>query len=329
MQQNDKAQLEFETGQTFFTMRTLTNSGDATTYTSEASLFSEADGVAPDIRPNGVITGGAVTIAVSEADNAVDVSALSCFLAGVETSVSAATDKTITRPATAVSKVNSITVNSSGIITVIAGTDGTDTTFSENRGAAGAPPYIPTGSIEIAQVRVTSNTAAPILSSQIFAIAGVHLERYDVPAIDKIDNSTGKVIFASALPKIHTGGVPKAVYGSYAEPIFMVQRYANDFVPAEKTSSTSSAQVYDDVVATESKSLSQSAFTAILNDGVTDSILSKEGQTLWFRFKPNKLKTANILTQGKVSFSRTFSASDHPKVSIKISATSASINKAS
>ena len=326
---NSNASLEYESSQTLFSMRALVDSGDATKFTSAASLFSEADGVAPDIRPNGLITGGEVKAAVSLTNNAVDVAALTCYLAGIETTVAAGTDKTITRPATAVSKVNSITINSSGVITVIAGTDGSTTAFSDTRGAAGGPPFIPVGSIELAQVRVISNTASPITAAQIYAIPGTHQERYDTPAINDINNVTATVSFVSALPLIHTGSVPKGVYGSYAEPIFAEQRFSNDFVPAETSSSVSSTQLYQDVVGSESRSLSQGAFTAILKDGITDPILSKVNQKIWFRFKQNKFKSAHILTQGTLSVGRTFAASENPKVACKISATVASVNRVS
>lgn len=326
---NATASLEYEASQTLYSMRALVDSGDATLFTSSATLFSEADGVAPDIRPNGLITGGEVKPAVSATQNAVDVAALTCYLAGVETTVAAGTDKTITRPATAVSKVNSITINSSGVITVIAGTDGSTTAFSDTRGAAGGAPFIPVGSIELAQVRVISNTAAVITAAQIYAIPGTHCERYDTPAIDEIDNANATVSFVSALPLIHTGSVPKSVYGSYAEPIFTEQRFSNDFVPAETSSSVSSTQVYQDTIGSESRSLSQGSFTAVLKDGITDPILSKINQNIWFRFKQNKFKSAHILTQGTLSIARTFAAAENPKVACKISATVASINRAS
>ena len=156
----ENAKLQYEAGQNSVAMVELTNSGDETTFTSAATLWSGRSGYAPVVRPNGLLTGGAVIPDASAVNNVVDVAALTCNLAGVVTSV-AAGELTATRPATAVSKVISLTVNSSGALAAVAGTDGSTTAFSETRAAAGGPPVIPVGSIEIGQVRLTSNTAAP------------------------------------------------------------------------------------------------------------------------------------------------------------------------
>lgn len=118
---------------------------------------------------DGLISGGAVTPAASGQVDKVDTAALTCMLASTVEHVLATVNKAITRPATNVAKVNSITVNSSAAIAVVAGTDGTTTAFSETRGAAGGPPILPAGSIEIAQVRVTSAASAVITSGQIIA----------------------------------------------------------------------------------------------------------------------------------------------------------------
>lgn len=328
MSSNSKSMLEYETGATPVAMSALTDSGDHKTFNSSASLFSELDGMSPDVRPDGVVTGGVVSVAASNSNNMVDVTALTCYLAGVLTSVSAGTDKTITRPATAVSKVCSITVTSAGAIAVVAGTDGASTSFVETRGAAGGPPFIPVGSIELAQVRVTSNTAAPITAAQIYQTIGTHREKSDYPSF-KINNASGTITFASALPLSHTGSLAKGVYASYASPIFLEQDFANDFKPAETTHSVSSTQVYNDTVGTSSSSLSQGGFTAILKDGITDDIISKKNQTLWFRYKQDRSKSPYILTQGKLGLSRTYGASDNPKITATISASTSSIERSS
>lgn len=325
---NENSAVYYESGVTPFAMGALTDSGDHKIFTSSADIFSDSAGNSPDVRPNGVITGGAVTIAASAVDNGVDVAALTCYLAGEKVAVSVATDKTITRPATNVAKINSITINSSGVVTVVAGTDGSTAAFSETRAAAGGPPLIPVGSIEIAQVRVATSTAAPITAAQIFQAVGTHLERYDYP-IFETDNATGTVVFDVALPLIHTGSVAKAVYASYAEPIFTKQAFANDFVPAETTHSTSSTKVYGGLVGTSSESLGQGGFTAILKDGITDPLLSAANDTRWFKYFQDENKLPHILTQGKVGVSRTFGAADHPKVKVTISAKTASVNRAS
>ena len=71
-------------------MSALTNSGDETTFTSGASLWSgKVPGYAPVVRPNGLLTGGAVTVHAT--NDKVTVAALTCNLQGVVTSVAAGT----------------------------------------------------------------------------------------------------------------------------------------------------------------------------------------------------------------------------------------------
>ena len=56
----ENAKLQYEAGQNAAAMAALTNSGDATNFTSAASLWSGRSGYAPVVRPNGLLTGGAV-----------------------------------------------------------------------------------------------------------------------------------------------------------------------------------------------------------------------------------------------------------------------------
>jgi hypothetical protein len=318
------AKLQYEAGQTAYAMSELTNSGNATAFTSSATLFSNKSGHAPDVRPNGLITGGAVIPAVTVANNTVDVAALSCYLAGVKTAVAAALSQTITRAATNVSKISSVTVTSAGAIAIVAGVDGADGTFSETRGAAGGPPLIAVGSIEIAQVRYTGNTAAAVTAAQIFQVVGLNQERYDYPSFT-IDYANADVNFASALPLIHTGAVPKKVYASYADPIFADVSLASDFVPAETSHSVSSKQIYGTTLGSSSSSLAQAKFAAFLNDGVGDALVTLKNQILWFKFFPDRYKTPYILTQGKLGIGRTFPSGDEVQAACTISAASASV----
>ena len=318
----ENAKLQYEAGQSAVSMSALTDSGDATTFNSTADLFSKKSGYAPDVRPNGLITGGAVIPAVSGTNDKVDVAALTVYLAGVKTAVAAATDVSVTRGLTTdTHNITSITVTSVGAIAAVAGTDGT--AFVETRGGAGGPPYIPVGSVEIAQVRTTSVTAAAVADAEIFTVVGLHQERYDYPIFD-IDYGTGKVVFNSALPKIHTGDLPKRVYASYAEPIFSDISLASDFVPAETSHSVSSTQVYGSTLGSSSSSLGQASFTAYLNDGIGDALVSLKNEILWFKFYPDRYKTPHMLTQGKLGINRTFPAGDNVQASCTISAESAS-----
>ena len=320
----ENAKLQYEAGQNAYAMSVLTTDAGAKIYESAATLFSKKSGYAPDVRPNGLITGGAVIPSVTVANNTIDVAALSCYLAGVKTTVNAAVDQTCTRAATNVSKISSITVTSAGAIAIVAGTDGTTSAFSETRAAAGGPPLIPVGSIEIAQVRYAGNSAAAVAAAEIYQVVGLHQERYDYP-IFEINYADANVEFASALPAIHTGAVPKKVYASFADPIFADIQLASDFAPAETSNSVSSKQVYGSTLCSSSSSLGQGKFTAFLNDGIGDALVGLKNQILWFKFFPDRYKTPYMLTQGKLGIARTFPAGDSIQAACTISADSESI----
>lgn len=316
----ENAKLQYEAGQNAVAMSALTDSGDHTLFTSAATLWSGKAGNAPVIRPNGLLTGG--TLTTNATNNLVTVAALTCNLAGVVTSVAGASSPAITRPASNVSKVNSITVNSSGALAVVAGTDGATTAFSETRGVAGGPPLIPTTSIEIGQVRVTTSAAGLIAASEIFQVVGTHVERADFPLWDA-SNGTGSITFLGALPLIHTGTVAKAVYASYSTPIFADVALASDFVPPETSHSISSTQVYGTTLGATSSTLGQGSFTAYLSNGVSDPLVALKNATLWFKFYPDRYATPYILCQGKLGISRTFPAADSLQAACTISASSA------
>jgi len=298
----DNAKLEYEGGQNAFANSALTNSGDNINFTSQAQQWSGVTAFLPTVSPDGLATGGTVT--VNAANDAVDVQALTCFLAGVNTSVAAVAAVAVTRgTATNPVRVSSITVDSTGTLAVVAGAAGT--AVSATRGAAGGAPLIPVGSIEVAQVHLTSDVAAPILPSELFAVVGQHVERFDYPLFN-INYATGSVTFLSALPAIHVGNVPKNVFATYASPIFAEVSLSSDFVPPENSHSVSSKQVYGTTMGSNSSTLNQGSFIAYLQDGVTDPLVKLKNSNLWFRFYPNKYKTAHILTQGVLGIARTF-----------------------
>jgi len=318
----ESAKLEIETSQTSVSMTALSDSGDHLDFTSSAGPWSQRSGFAPVIRPNGLINGGTVIPAVSGSDDVVDTAALLCNLNGTETSVAADTDVSITRPASAVSKVNSITVNSSGAIAVVAGTDGSTTAFSETRAAAGGPPLIPTDSIEIAQVRVTSDTSAAITTAEIFAAPGTHLELSNEPGYT-VDYENGKLTFDSALPLIHTGPVAKAVYASYATAGFSEARRVVDWQPPQNSSTVNSTQYYNGVEASRSVSLGQGSFTAYLTDGITDTLVNLEGEILCFKFYQDRLKSPYQFAQGRLDMQTSFPVDNLISASCTISAETA------
>jgi hypothetical protein len=324
----ENARLDYEAGQQAYPMEALTDSGDAITFTSNATLFSEKSGYSPVVLPDGLVTGGEIIPAVSGSNDVVDTAALTLYLVGVLTSVSADTDVSITRPATTVAKINSITVTALGAIAMVAGTDSSDTTMNEVRGSAGGPPLIDVGAIEIGQVRVVTDTAGPITAAQIFTVTGLHRERYDYPLWEQ-NNGVAKVEFYSALQLFHTGPVAKTVYASYADPIFAQISLASEFVPPETSHSVTSTPVYGATLGASSSSLNQGSFTAYLQDGVTDPMVKLKNETLWFKFWPDKYKTPYVLAQGKLGISRTFPAGDNIAAACTVSASSEALNNAS
>jgi hypothetical protein len=322
----ENAKLQYEAGQTAVSMSALTDSGDATTFDGSVSPWSQRSGYAPVVRPNGLITGGAITPAASGDDDAVDVAAGSAYIGGALVVWTAAADVAITRGLTTdTHAITSITVTSGGTVTAVAGTDHTE--FSETRDATGGPPLIPVASVEVGQVRTASVTAAPIVASEIFQTVGTHQERADYPLYD-IDYFTGEVTFTAALPSIHTGAVPKSVYASYASPIFSDISKATDFVPPENSYSVSSTQIYGRTLGSTTSSLGSGSFTGYVEDGVTDGLVSLAGETLWFRFYPDRAKSPNIMTQGKLGITRSFPAGDQIQVAATINAESAATNVA-
>lgn len=304
--------IRYEAGQTAYPFEAMTDGGDHAVFGASFSPISNAAGAEPVVAPYGLLTGGAIT--PSATNNVVNVAALTASMAGVSGADAdgvlavAGNTVTITRPTGNVAKVNSITVDSTGALAAVAGTDGASTSFSETRGAAGGPPLIPVGSIEIGQVRVTSSTAAAVSANEIYAVDGLHVERSDYP-VYSLNYATGEVEFASALPLIHAGNLPKKVYIRGATPLFAPIPNTSDWVPAESTYSISSTSTYDGPVGSASSSLGQASFNAVLKDGITDAFVSKKGQNVWIEFRPDRDKTApRQLTQGILGISRTFPA---------------------
>jgi len=313
--------LYYESGQELVEMAALTDSGDRTVFESGDKFWSGASGKEPVVRPDGLVTGGKVSEAASGSNDVVDVAALTAYLAGVLEEVAANADFAITRPASDVAKISSITVDDTGTLVEVGGSEATDTSFSSTRGAGGGPPYIPVGSIEIAQVRMTSSVAAVITSSQIFQVPGTHQERWDYPLWNE-NWTKGEVEFLTALSAIHTGDEPKGVYAEYYTPIFAEVPNASAFVPPENSHSVSSEQVYGGTVGSSSSSLNQGSFTARLQSGVDDGILNMKNQICWFKFFPDRLVTNKyVACQGILGIERSFPAGENIQASCTISAT--------
>ena len=331
------AKLMKESTQTLFDYTAATDSGDQTVFTvSGKTIFSEKAGKEISIRPDGVVTGRNL-LSVHATNDTVNVAACTAYILGVLKSVSATTD-TITRPASAVAKINSVTINSSGAIAVVAGVDSTTTAFSTTRGAAGGPPYIPVNSVEIGQIRVVSDTAAAITADEIFQNSNDTTERFDVPVWDvynlgdgeKADVSAKKnayIEFTSAVgDPIHTGDTYKLVYARGYTPVMSEISKSVDFKPAENSHSVSSTQVYNGTVGSSSSSLGQAGFTAMMDNGITDALKADADETLVFKFYPNRSMAPYSLTQGILGISTTYPVADQIQAAATISAERKTVN---
>lgn len=330
MAKNKNAKIQMESGRTLVSFEKMTDSGDAQTFNPSEAVMSGLDGYAPEIRPNGIVTGrNLASPAVSGTNNLVDLVAFTAYSKGVLFSVAATIDEAITRAATDVASISSITMTDAGVIAVIQGVDSADASFSEVRGAAGGPPLIPADSVELCQVRTTSNVAAPITESEIFQNVGQHAERYDFPVWETNNTGLGTnadvgaqvnafVTMNSAIPLAHTGGIAKGVYIQYYVPTFADLPKTLEFVPAEKSHSISTEEYYGGSISSSSESLAQASFTALLNDGINDAEVSAKNTIATFKFYQDRNKPAYILTQGIVGVVRSFAVADQVQAAMTV-----------
>ena len=323
--------LKYEAGESQVGMTLLTDQGDYMDFKSAVSFWSMEAGYEPIVKPNGLATGGVITPAVSGTNDLVDVAALTCYLAGVLTSVGASTDETCLRGATTdVFRTNSITVTSAGAIAVVSGTD--HTAVSESRGVVGGPAWIDNAAIEIGQVRFTAIAAAAVVASEIKDVPGTHVEWFDYPTwnvepYDVVNGIIGLagIKFTSALQQIHsedagTTVAGKLVYVNYSTVSFADVPQSVDFVRPAISYSVASRQVYGDTLGSASESLGAGGFTFVLLDGVTDGFLRREGKITMFKFYPNRLKTEYILCLGKVGIVEKYPAGDLIDASVTVAA---------
>jgi hypothetical protein len=315
--------LYYESAQTFVDYEELTDQGDYKDFKSVSTLWSGRSGYAPTVRPDGLVTGGAIVPAVTGTNDLIDVAALTCYLSGVLTSVVADADVTVNRASGSATdyQKHSVTITSGGAVAVVEGAEGSS--FSSTRGAAGGPPYIDNDAIEIGQVWYSSQTPAAVLATEIYQTVGTHRERYDYPvwAVEHIDVSSGilgyaGVLFQSALQQIHSEDAGstiagKPVWASYYTPSFAEVVDAYDFVPPASAHSVNSTQVYGRTKAAKASSLNQGSFSVHLSDGITDGMMQFVDANLWFKFFPERLNVPYILCQGSLGVTANFPAGDN------------------
>jgi len=328
------AAIFYESAQAQQSFAAMTDSGDHMAFSLATKPWSNAAGYEYAVVPYGLATGGVITPAVAASNNTVDVAAMTLYAPGMTganattglISVGAATSIACTRGSTNGYRITSITVDSTGAVVAVAGTE--STAFTETRAAAGGPPLIPVGSVEIGQVRFSATTAAVVAATEIYQVVGTHQERYDFPVWSE-DPLLGKIKFASALPLIHTGFVAKKVQARVATPVFAEIPRSKDWKPADTSNSVSSDNFYDGPVGSTSSTVSQASFTASLGDGTTDALLAKAGQILIFKFMPDRNKLPYQLTQGVLGVTRTFAVGANPSGAFTVSASKATVNLAS
>ena len=337
------AKLEREAGQTLFDYTAATDSGDHIVYTvSGKTAFSDASGYSLNVRPNGIVSGRNLLTTHATVET-VTVAAFTFYLAGVLTSVAATTAVGV-RAASDVGKICSITATGTNTIAVVEGTDSGSAAVNEVRGSAGGPPSIPVTSVEIGQIRYSSNTpAAAILSTEIFQVPDTHSERFDSPSwqVNNVGDGNAATVaakknayveFLAAHPMIHGATATSAadsykpVYISGYTPIFSEIAKSVDFMPAQNTHSVSSVQVYNATVGSSSSSLGQGGFKALMTDGVTDGLVADQDDTLIFRFYPDRNKAPYMLTQGKLGVKSTFPVANQVQAECTISASTKTAN---
>ena len=336
----ENGKIQIETGQTLVDYAAMTDAGDHLVFTiSGGTVWSGKSGYAPVVRPNG-ISSGRNLLSPAGTNDQVRVAAFSAYCKGSESDVNAGL-VSIARPTSAgVSKITSITMASDGSLAAVAGTEGASAAFSETRAAAGGPPLIPVNSVELGQVRVTGATVGTLTTDYVKQVEGQHSEYANYPVWDEFPIGKGQsadtaaeknahLKFASALPQSHTGTVVKNVFIRYYTPVFSEVQRALGFVPAENSHTLNTVEYYRGSIASVASALGQGGFTALMNDGVTDSLVVNKDQVLNVKFFPDENKSAYILTQGKIGLRRTFPEANQIQAECTISAESESAEFAS
>lgn len=196
-------------GGTKFFFLELTNSGDNRKFTSGKSPW--ADTPTPRVRINGARSGLKVTVDNAVANDTVDITAGTAYIAGVEKTIAAGSLATLARPLVAGNVlITAITADSTGALAKVAGTEGAS---GGAIGAAGGQPFIPVGSILLALVALSGTAAAVVLASEIDTTA---MERADIPGWEP-DFFNGTISLQIPLAAIHTGTVPRKVYAEFTQ----------------------------------------------------------------------------------------------------------------
>ena len=335
MATSSRAKISIETGQSLTDYAKMTDSGDHTIF-SLGTIWSGKSGFEPEVRPNGIVAGQSV-LTLHATNDTINVAAFTAYSKGVLRTVTATTDTFTRGTGPGKAKIISVTMDCTGALAIVPGEEGSDATFNEVWDTAGGPPYIPVSSVEVGQIRTTGSTPAALVAAEIFQVVGQHTERFDFPTWEEQNVGFGTLAetsaeqqshikLGSALSANHTGGTYKDVYVRYYTPILAELPKTLDFTPAEISHSVSSTQYYNGSVAASSQSLGAGGFTALLGDGISDSLMGQQDEVITVKMWPDRNKTAFILSQGALGIARTFppGAQNQGDVTIAAEAKSAS-----
>jgi len=298
----------------------LTDSGDHKNFSFGYSPLSKQPGFAPVIMAAGVKSmatpvGTAVDDQVSCPETVAVLPGGTAADANTGLMTVAASLETITRATGSNVLISSVTLKDDGTRVVVAGTEGS--AFVATRDAAGGPPLIPADSIECFQVRLTGSTAAPVVASEISVVPGLTQENFDRP-LYTIDYFDGELDFSAPLPLIHTGGTIKRVWASGATPQFVEILKSSGYTPSETSYTANSTQIYGSTIGGRTANLNAGGFTAYLEDGHTDNLISAKGQERWVKFRQDRLLAPHQLTLATISIARSYPADNQVQAAVSL-----------
>jgi hypothetical protein len=292
-----KGKITTELGKTTYTQDALSSvtvpAADVNKkFEGSAERFSGIEGNEPIVYLDGVESG--CNISISATANAYDVSAGTFYIKGTSYSLSASTANTsLTRPTVDGNiTVNAISVDTSGSLTVTAGSEGTTST---TRGAAGGPPFIPVDEVLLGYITLgfTSVSGGLVVTASELdndSKEYTYLPGYKVIYHDTAE-SKGLINFDAALNAIHTGSVTRNVYATYYAPLSWVEISDSKDAVTTSDQSTVKSQAYDDD--TEGTSMGIKSWSGSFDyydDKVSATMLRELDETRkrWFRFYPDR-----------------------------------------
>lgn len=330
--------LYMETGTNQQAAEAMTPSSDNKMFSASYAPFAFSSGDV-EVLPYGIETGAVVT--PSETNDELIVSAATVVMADHAAasstgriSVAADTALGVTRPASSNVRYVAVVVNSAAtpVFATISGTD--NATFSDTVGAAGGPPYVPVDQILVALIKLSSNTAAVVSSSEILQYAAptsgpISNERWDYPGwkdpiLNFVDSVAGKVTFNAAISPAHTGDKPKRVIVKGYSAIMTRLQNVSTYSPPGLSVSSSSTDTFDGTTAEVTQSVTDGSFElSKLRDGIRDEVISMKGKRVLFQYFEDELETTKYLwSQGICVPSTTFEGKKSATASVTIGAQS-------